>query len=85
MESQNKMNAVLRSVFSGTGIALLLLLIGTFADYIVTQALSQFFIEDCSEECYFRIFNSVFVLIVLISIAGGGRTGIHTYRRLTEQ
>jgi len=85
MKSQNKMNAVLHSVFSGTGIILLLLLIGTFADYIVTQALSQFFIADCSEDCYFRIFNSVFALVVLISIAGGAYTGIRTYRRLTDQ
>ena len=84
MESQNKMNRVVRSVLSGTGIALLFLLIGTFADYIVTQAISQFFIADCSEDCYFRIFKSIFALVVLISIAGGARTGIRTYRRLKE-
>jgi hypothetical protein len=85
MESQNKMNAVFRGVLSGTGIALLLLLIGTFADYILTQAISQFFIADCSEDCYFRIFNSIFALVVLISIAGGARTGMCTYRRLAEK
>ena len=85
MESQNKMNAVFRGVLSGTGIALLLLLIGTFADYILTQAISQFFIADCSEDCYFRIFNSIFALVVLISIAGGALTGIRTYRRLAEK
>lgn len=85
MESQNKMNAVFRGVLSGTGIALLLLLIGTFADYILTQAISQFFIADCSEDCYFRIFNSIFALVVLISIAGGARTGMRTYRRLAEK
>ena len=84
MKSQNKMNAVLRSVLSGTGIVLLLLLIGIFADYILTQAISQFFIADCSEDCYFRIFNSIFALVVLISIAGGARTGMRTYRRLAE-
>ena len=85
MKSQNKMNAFLRSVLSGTGMVLLLLLIGIFADYIVTQALSQFLIANCSEDCYFRIFNSVFTLVVLISIAGGVRTGIRTYRRLNDQ
>ena len=85
MESQNKMTTIVRSVLSGTGIALLFLLIGTFADYIVTQAISQFFIADCSEDCYFRIFKSIFALVVLISIAGGARAGVRSYRRMTEQ
>jgi galactitol-specific phosphotransferase system IIC component len=57
MDSQNKGRNILRSILSGIGVAVLFLLIGTVLDYIVTQTLSQFFVTDCSEDCYFKIFS----------------------------
>ena len=83
MDSQNKVNAILRSVLTGTGVTLSILLIGTILDYAVTQAVSQFFISDCSEDCYFKIFNSVFVFVALLSTVGGARAGLRSYKRLT--
>jgi hypothetical protein len=84
METQNKGNLILRSVLTGIGMAVLYLLIGTVLDYIVTQVLSQFFIADCSEDCYFRYFNAIFIIVVLVSIAGGIRSGVRTYKRYSE-
>jgi hypothetical protein len=81
MESQNKGNAIVRSALSGIGIAVLFLLVGTVLDYLVTQVLSQFVIADCSEDCYFRLFNSIFTIVALISLAAGIRSGVRTYRR----
>ncbi len=73
MDTQNKGRNILRSVFSGVGVAILYLLIGTVLDYIVTQVVSQFFLTACSEDCYFKIFNSLFVVVVLVSVVGGWR------------
>jgi hypothetical protein len=84
MDNQNKGQNILRSIFSGVGVAVLYLLIGTVLDYIVTQTLSQFFIRDCSEDCYFNIFNSLFVVVVILSAAGGLRAGLRSYKRLSE-
>jgi hypothetical protein len=81
MESQNKGNAIVRSALSGIGIAVLFLLVGTVLDYLVTQVLSQFVIADCSEDCYFRLFNTIFTIVALISLAAGIRSGVRTYRR----
>ncbi len=80
-----KMQYIARSILAGLGVAVLYLLIGTVLDYLVTQILSQFFIKACSEDCYFRIFNSIFVVIALLSAAGGFRTGFQVYKRLSEQ
>lgn len=84
MESQNKANVIFRSVLTGTGMTLLFLLVGTVLDYIVTQVSSQFFLADCSEDCYFRLFNSIFLIVVLLSVGGGTFSGIRTYKRLSE-
>jgi succinate dehydrogenase/fumarate reductase cytochrome b subunit len=84
MQSQTKGNALVRIVLTGIGITVLFLLVGTVLDYIVTQALSQFVIAECSEDCYFRIFNLIFALVVLVSLAAGIRSGIRTYRRLSK-
>ena len=81
MDSQNKGQNILRSIFLGIGVAVLYLVIGTVLDYIVTQVLSQFFIKACSEDCYFKIFNSIFVVVALLSVAGGLRAGLRSYRR----
>lgn len=85
METQNNRNVILRSAFTGIGITLLYLLIGTVLDYIVTQVLSQFILANCSEDCYFRYFNTIFVVVALLSLAGGFRSGIRMYRRLSEK
>lgn len=84
MKTQTKGNVILRSVLTGIGMTILYLVIGTALDYIVTQVLSQFFITDCSEDCYFRYFNAIFIVVVLVSIAGGIRSGVRTYKRLSE-
>ena len=86
METQNnKGSALLRSLLTGVGIVVLYLLIGTVLDYIVTQVLSQFFIADCSEDCYFRYFDAIFILVVSLSIAGGIRSGVRAYKRQAEK
>ena len=85
METQGKNNMIVRSVLTGLGMAIVFLLIGTVLDYIVTQALSQFVIADCSEDCYFRYFNFIFIIVALLSFAGGIHSGIRTYKRLSEK
>jgi hypothetical protein len=82
---QNNGNHIVRSVLSGIGIAVLYLLVGTVLDYVVTQIISQFFLSDCSEDCYFRYFNFIFILVAVLSLAGGIRAGILTYKRLSEK
>lgn len=77
-------SAIVRSVLTGFGITVLFLLLGTVLDYIVTQILSQFFIPNCSEDCYFRLFNTIFAIVVLISLAAGIRSGVRTYSRLSK-
>jgi hypothetical protein len=72
-----------RSILAGLGTAILILLIGIPLDYSITQFLSQVFIEGCSEDCYFRIFNSIFVVIALLSIDLGLRAGVRSYKRFT--
>lgn len=84
MLSEAKGSLIVRSVLTGIGMMILFLLLGTVLDYLVTQALSQFFIPNCSENCYFDLFNSIFVIIVLISLAVGVRSGVRTYRRLSN-
>jgi hypothetical protein len=86
METQNTKGSVLaRSLLTGVGIAILYLLIGTLLDYIVTQVLSQFFIANCSEDCYFQVFDAIFILIVSLSLAGGIRSGVRSYKRQSEK
>jgi len=85
METQNKGNVIIRSALTGIGIGVLYLLIGTVLDYIITQVLSQLILADCSEDCYFRYFNAIFIVVALLSIAGGTRSGVHAYRRLSEK
>jgi len=76
---------IARSILTGLGVAILYLLIGAVLDYIVTQVISQFFLTACSEDCYFRIFNSIFVVVALLSAAGGLRAGLRSYKRLSEK
>ncbi len=81
MNAQN----IARGILTGLGVAILCLLIGTVLDYIVTQVISQFFLTACSEDCYFRIFNSIFVVVTLLSAAGGLRAGLRSYKRSSEK
>ena len=85
MESQNKTRNIVLSVLSGSGVAVLYLLLGTVLDYGLTQILSQYFIPDCSEDCYFQYFNAIFIVVALLSVAGGIRAGISTYKRSSEK
>jgi len=84
METQNKGTIILRSVLAVVGTTVLYLLIGTILDYIITQITSQFVIADCSEDCYFRYFNTIFIIIALLSVAGGLRSGLRAYKRLSQ-
>jgi hypothetical protein len=84
METQKQGNAILRGVLIGIGFTLLCLLIGVVLDYLVTQLLSQFVIPNCSEDCYFRLFNTFFVLVAVLSVVGGILKGVHTYKQTSE-
>jgi hypothetical protein len=85
MEMPTKGNSIVRSTLTGFGTTILFLLSGTILDYFVTQALSQFLLVDCSEDCYFRYFNLIFLIVVLTSIAMGIRSGVRKYRRFLEK
>jgi len=81
----NKTNKIIPSVLAGVGVAILSILVGTILDYIVVQILSQYFISGCSEDCYFAYFNSIFVVVALLSVVIGIRRGLQTYKRLSER
>jgi succinate dehydrogenase/fumarate reductase cytochrome b subunit len=85
MESQNKTTNIVQSIFSGIGVAVLYLLLGTILDYVLTQILSQYFILDCSEDCYFKYFNALFIVVALLSVAAGIRAGMSAYKRSAEK
>ena len=85
MESQNNTTNIVRSVLSGIGVAILYLLVGMVLDYVLTQILSQYFIRDCSEDCYFRYFNAIFIVVAFLSVAGGVQAGMRTYKRSSEK
>ena len=85
MESQNKTTKIVRGVLSGIVVAVLYLLLGTVLDYGLTQILSQYFIPDCSEDCYFKYFHAIFIVAAFLSVAGGIRAGMRTYKRSSEK
>ena len=86
MDTQTKrVNKIVPSVLAGVGIAILSLLVGIVLDYILVQILSQYFISGCSEDCYFAYFNSLFVVVAFLSVIIGLRSGLRTYRRLSEK
>ena len=80
----NKTKKITSSVLAGVGVAILSLLVGTVLDYIIVQILSQFFLADCSEDCYFTYFNAIFGFVTLISVVIGIRRGLQTYRHIPE-
>jgi hypothetical protein len=81
MNTQN----LIRSIISGLAIAVLYLIIGTVLDYGITQVVSQFFLTGCSEDCYFRIFNSIFVVAAILSVIGGVYAGLRSYKRSSQK
>lgn len=82
---QGKTNIIVLSVLSGIGISILSVILGTILDYVVVQILSQYFLPDCSEDCYFAYFNAIFFVVALVSIIVGFAGGRRTYRRLSER
>jgi chromate transport protein ChrA len=84
METQSGTKKMIQSIFSGVKVAVLYLLVGMVLDYLITQALSQLVIANCSEDCYFRYFNSIFIVIVLLSLAGGVRSGLRAFKQQSE-
>ena len=85
VESQNKTKNMVLGILSGTATVILYLLLGTVLDYVLTQILSQYFIPDCSEDCYFRYFNAIFIVVAFLSVAGGVRAGMRVYKRSPEK
>lgn len=79
METQNN-KSIVRSVLSGVGVTILSLLIGIVLDYGITQILSQYFIASCSEDCYFQYFNSIFIVVAILSLIFGILAGRHAYK-----
>lgn len=79
-DKASRANKIISSVFAGVGFAISSLLVGIVLDYIVVQILSQYFISGCSEDCYFAYFNSIFVLIALLSVLIGVRAGLRNYK-----
>ena len=83
-DKASRANNIVLSVLAGVGFAILSLLVGIVLDYIIVQILSQYFISGCSEDCYFAYFNSIFVLIALLSVLIGVRAGLRNYKSLSE-
>ena len=82
---QTKTRIIALSFLSGIGITILSLLVGTILDYVIVQILSQYFLSNCSEDCYFAYFNVIFFVVVLLGIMMGFAGGMRTYRRLSER
>ncbi len=80
-----KIKNIVQSVLWGLGVGVVYLLIGTVLAYITTQTVSQFFLTDCSEDCYFGIFNFIFVVVAVLSIVGGLLRGMSVYKRLAGE
>jgi hypothetical protein len=81
---QGKSKIIVLSILSGVGMIVLSLIVGTILDYVIVQIFSQYFLTDCSEDCYFAYFNAIFFVVVLLSLFAGFATGRRTYRRLSE-
>ncbi len=84
METKNRSAAIIRGVLTGIGMIVLYLLIGVVLDYLLTQLLSQFVIPNCSEDCYFQLFNTIFIGVAMLSVAGGILNGVRTFKRASE-
>ncbi len=85
IESHIKTKNIIKGFLSGIGVAVVYLLLGTLLDYGLTQILSQYFIPNCSEDCYFKYFNAIFIVVAFLGVAGGIRAGMRTYKRSSEK
>jgi uncharacterized membrane protein len=81
---QSTTKIIVLSVLSGIRMIILSLILGTLLDYVVVQILSQYFLSDCSENCYFAYFNAIFFVLALLSLVVGFASGRRTYRKLSE-
>ena len=82
---QNKTKIIALSLLSGIGIFILSLIIGTMLDYVFVQILSQVFLSNCSEDCYFAYFNVIFLGVAVLSLVLSFLSARRTYRRLSER
>jgi hypothetical protein len=85
MKAPDKRKSIVQSSLSAIGFMVLYILLGTILDYAVTQILSEYFIPNCSEDCYFGYFNAIFLVVITLSVVGGARAGVRTYRRSSEK
>ena len=85
MKAPDKRKSIVQSSLSAIGFMVLYILLGTILDYAVTQILSQYFIPDCSEDCYFKYFNAIFLVVITLSVVGGAQAGVRTYKRSFEK
>jgi hypothetical protein len=85
MKAPNKRKNIVQSSLTAIGFMLLYILLGTILDYAVTQILSEYFIPNCSEDCYFGYFNAIFVVVLALSVVGGARAGVRSYRQSFEK
>jgi hypothetical protein len=79
MESQAKTTGIVKSALSGLGATILYLILGVVLDYLLTQTISQYFLPECS----FRLFNTIFIVVVVLSISGGVYAAWRIYRRVS--
>ena len=85
MKSPDKRKNIVQGTLSAIGFMVLYILLGTILDYAVTQILSEYFIPNCSEDCYFGYFNAIFLVVITLSVVGGVQAGVRTYRRSFEK
>ena len=85
MKAPNKRKNIVQGTLSAIGFMVLYVLLGTILDYAVTQILSEYFIPNCSEDCYFGYFNALFLVVITLSVVGGAQAGVRTYRRSFEK
>ena len=85
MKPPDKRKSIVQGTLSAIGFMVLYIVLGTILDYAVTQILSEYFIPNCSEDCYFGYFNAIFLVVITLSVVGGARAGVRTYRRSFEK
>ncbi len=85
MKASNKRKNIIQSSLSALGFTVLYILLGTILDYAVTQILSEYFIPNCSEDCYFGYFNAIFLVVITLSVVGGARAGVRSYKQSFEK
>lgn len=81
METKTNTGGVVRSALSGVSATILFVILGVVLDYVLTQTISQYFLRTCSEDCYFQLFNAIFIVVVILSVSGGVYTAVRIYKR----